>query len=141
MNADGAERRNLTADTGLTNSWDPTWSPDGLQIAFDSQCLFEGNDIYVITTEGKELERLTEGGNSWSPVYSPDGKKIAFVSSRDGGHNIYLMDINGKNAVKLTKSPPGTRNESPAWLSGALGVNPSGKLSTSWGNLKRAGYP
>ena len=141
MNADGTERRNLTGDTGLTNSWDPTWSPDGHKIAFDSRRLFKGDDIYVITAEGKNLERLTEGGNSWSPVYSPDGTKIAFVSSREGDSNIYIMDANGMNSVKLTKTPPGIDNGDPSWPHGALAVNPNGKLPISWGVLKRRGNP
>ena len=141
MNADGTERRNLTADTPLRRNWGPTWSPDGRKIAFSSQRLFEGDDIYVMTAEGKELERLTEGGNNWSPVYSPDGTKIAYVSGRRGNSNIYIMDANGNNAVKLTKTPPGIDNRSPSWPHGALAVNPSGKLSTSWGVLKATGSP
>ena len=34
MNADGTGRRNLTADTALTYSSTPNWSPDGQKIAF-----------------------------------------------------------------------------------------------------------
>ena len=94
-----------------------------------------------MTAEGKELERLTEEGNCSMPAFSPDGRKIAFVSTRDGDSNIYLMEANGMNVVKLTRNPPGTANTSPSWLSGALVVNPSDKLPISWGELKRAGNP
>ena len=141
MNADGTGRRNLSADTALRFNSNPTWSPDGSKIAFQSQRVFEGYDIYVITAEGKNLKQLTQGGNNRMPAYSPDGRKIAFVSKRDGDFNIYLMDTNGRNAVKLTKTPPGIDNVNPSWLPGALAVNPNGKLPVSWGELKATGIP
>ena len=141
MNADGTERRNLTADTQLTNSRNPSWSPDGHKIAFNSRRFFADgfrNDIFVITADGKELGQLTdESGANIQPVYSPEGTKVAFVSTRDGGYNIYLMDTNGRNVVRLTKTPHGIENLNPAWPHGALAVNPSGKLPISWGELKR----
>ena len=142
MNADGKERRNLTADTDLGFNSNPTWSPDGSKIAFHSQHIFAPGlryQIYVITAEGEELERLTEEGSNRFPAYSPDGEKIAFVSTRDGDHNIYLMDTNGENVVKLTSTPHGVDNIYPSWLfaAGAFAVSPNGKLPISWGVLKR----
>ena len=142
MNADGTGRRNLTADTQLRKNSNPSWSPDGSKIAFSSYRHFvparSRNDIFVITADGKELEQLTDGpGTSTLPVYSPDGAKIAYVSGRRGNYNIFLMDADGRNAVNLTRSPPGIDNKSPSWPRGGLAVNPNGKLPTSWGELKR----
>ncbi len=141
MNADGKDRRNLTGDTDLRFNSNPTWSPDGRKIAFHSQPNFKGNDIYVITAGGANLERLTEGGDNTMPAYSPDGTRIAYVSDRDGDYHIFLMDANGSNAVKLTKTPPGIDNMHPSWPGAGLAVNPSGKLPISWGVLKRTGKP
>ena len=142
MNADGSARRNLTGVTHLRRNGSPTWSPDGRKIAFNSFRHFvpadSRNDIFVITADGKELEQLTDGPrSSRSPVYSPDGKKIAYVSGRRGNSNIFLMDANGNNPVKLTNTPPGTNNGEPSWPHGGLAVTPSGKLPISWGEMKR----
>ena len=142
MNADGTGRRNLTGDSDLTDCFFPTWSPDGKKIVFHSRRLFKGAHIYVITAEGENLERLTEEGNhGTSPVYVLDGRKIAYVSRRGGDYNIYLMDTNGRNAVKLTRTPPGIDNILPSWLPAAFAVNPNGKLPISWGTIKRSGNP
>ena len=146
MNADGTGRRNLTADTQLRRNSNPSWSPDGSKIAFSSRRHFipapSRNDIFVITADGKELEQLTDGPrSSWSPVYSPDGTKIAYVSRHGGDSNIYIMDANGMNVVKLTRTPPGIDNEMPSWPLGGLAVNPNGKLPISWGGLKRTVNP
>ena len=65
MNADGKEMRNLTGDTNLKYNRHPTWSRDGRRIAFESQRVFEGHDIYVITAKGKKSNsQLTQEGNN-----------------------------------------------------------------------------
>ena len=141
MNADGKGRRNLTGNTNLKYNWNPNWSPDGRKIAFQSQRVFEGYDIYVITTEGKNLKQLTEGGNNRMPVYVREGRKIAFVSTRNGDFNIYLMDSNGRNAVKLTRTPPGIDNVKPSWLPGPLAVIPNRKVADFLGRTQTHPQP
>lgn len=47
------------------------------------------------------------------PSWSPDGTKIAFTSNRDGAGDIYVMDSDGSNVKRLTKTPG--QNSSPTW--------------------------
>ena len=50
--------------------------------------------------------------NAW-PAFSPDGRKIAFGSSRSGDFEIYAMNADGSDIVRLTQSPG--LDARPAW--------------------------
>jgi uncharacterized protein YjdB len=53
-----------------------------------------------------ELRRATaDTGQATDAAFSPDGSRIAFVSTRDGNPEIYLMDADGTNAVRITNDP------------------------------------
>jgi Tol biopolymer transport system component len=121
INADG------TALTRLTRSpepeFDPTWSPDGTQIAFR----FERNgdpEIWLMNADGSDRRRLTRG---LSPAWSPDGSRIAYASPgeipcppgrgpRCTGLSIMNADGSGQHRLPHTEggeypswSPDGTR--------------------------------
>ena len=97
MDADGAN------PVRLIGGGAPSWSPDGLQIAFPGGNGI-GSDIFIIDVNGNNLRRLTEKriDQSKFPAWSPDGTKIAFVSNRSGNWDIYVMAVDGKNPKNLT---------------------------------------
>jgi TolB protein len=52
------------------------------------------SDIWLMDATGKNAVNLTKAeGEDTSPAWSADGKKLAFVSARDGGSDIYVMDV------------------------------------------------
>jgi Tol biopolymer transport system component/DNA-binding winged helix-turn-helix (wHTH) protein len=69
----------LTAFRGLEMS--PTFSPDGMQVAFSWNGEKEDNfDIYLKIIGLSEVRRLTaDSAPDVNPVWSPDGRQIAFV--------------------------------------------------------------
>jgi len=113
MDADGANPVNLT-NRAAEDFWS-RWSPDGSQIAFDSNFGGEDYDIWVMDADGTNPLNLTDSeATDFEPAWSPDGSKIAFWSDRDeGNHNIWLMDADGSNQTRLTEMPGAEEN--PTW--------------------------
>ena len=96
-------------------------SPDGSRIAFVVYAESGGSawpaTVFVADRDGGNPLRLTwnDARNS-SPAWSPDGRQIAFSSQVLGEPaDVWVMDIDGSNAVNLTADQPGASKRSPAW--------------------------
>jgi Tol biopolymer transport system component/serine/threonine protein kinase len=72
----GKNPTNLTADSPADDNH-PAFSPDGEQIAFQSDR--NGGGIYLMGATGESVRRLTDFG--YHPAWSPDGKEIVFAST------------------------------------------------------------
>ena len=103
--------KQLTTDPAT--DFDPTWSPDGSQIAFRSQR--NGNDeIYIMNSDGNcQINLTNDPADDWSPAWSPDGTQIAFAHFFDGNQfsDIAVINTDGSGMQRLTTS----HGEYPAW--------------------------
>ena len=72
--------------------------------------------LYTIDLASGRISALTPAGdwNDEQPRWSPDGSRIAFKSDRGGSLNLYLMDADGSNVVRLTEH--GGIDHDPTWL-------------------------
>ena len=97
----------LTGRAGVGSA--PLWlrssaiSPDGQTIVFT----YKG-DLFSVPAAGGQARQLTSNA-AWDgrPIWSPSGKKIAFVSEREGSLDIYEMNANGGEVVRLTTNSAG----------------------------------
>ncbi len=92
---------------------DPEFSPDGSRIIFVREVIDAGSDDYLTSVwiinsagNGKPF-RVTSGSHDSCPHWSPDGKKIAFISARDGSPQIYVIPVDGGEAVRITNMVAG----------------------------------
>jgi Tol biopolymer transport system component len=113
MNADGTNVRRLTTSPGGRNTGNPAWSPDGRQIAFNSNRDGQPSDIYiyVMSADGSAIRQLTHGIKpDGHPRWSPDSRQIAFHSNGEGAKGnaseveLYLINTDGTNLRRLTNN-------------------------------------
>ena len=130
MDADGSNRRRVSDVPGQLH-W---WSPNGLRLVFTSGFEDERNRnteccrstaVYVISTAGGELTRITEVGSlNAFPSWSPDGTRVAFSSDRErergsqggrvsGSWQIYIANTDGSGERRLLDHPDDDRM--PVW--------------------------
>lgn len=112
MNSDGTNLVRLLTAGGNADA--PTWSPDGLSIAFTWAVVETGTfDIYVINVATGQITQLTHNaGSNDRPWWAPDGRHIIFSSNRTGKQQIWMMLANGTNQKPLTTQGS---NWDPSW--------------------------
>jgi serine/threonine protein kinase len=95
------------------NEGEPTFSPDGEQVAFSwDGGVYNTSDIYVKLVGSPEVRQLTtDPAFDATPSWSPDGRQIAFLRCPQGGTQggtegrIHLISPLGGAASKLSDFP------------------------------------
>ena len=87
----------LTTSRGTWISVDIT--PDERTLVFDLL-----GDLYTLPITGGKATRITSGLSFDSqPRVSPDGKRVAFVSDRSGSDNVWVMSLDRRDTVQITR--------------------------------------
>ncbi|TMB98752.1 MAG: hypothetical protein E6J42_05190 [Chloroflexi bacterium] len=129
MDVNGKNLQLLTTSFAF-DTWG-AWSPDTFKIVFQSDRIPDTTftarfQIYVMNSDGSNVGQLTfpdpardstghvkDTTSNYHPAWSPNGTKIAFGSTRDTNPEIFVMDPNGSNIVRLTNNP--AADAQPAW--------------------------
>jgi Tol biopolymer transport system component len=117
MDADGDDAHPLTVERDGMHAGQPTWSPDGLRIAFirgssvpTTQPSRPGS-LFVMDADGGNVRRLTRGDADVDPAWSPDGTEIAYGhcfnlgSSVLCGLDLFVIDMATGVSHQLTRTP------------------------------------
>ena len=69
-----------------------------------------GSDVWIADRDGSNVKRITStAAVEKDPYFSPDGKWIAFTSNRFGSNAVYLVSVEGGDAMRLTWHPNGSQ--------------------------------
>ena len=91
----------------------------------------ERADIWSTDIDGNNRKQLTaNGAMNFSPVVSADDTYIVFISWRDGKRNLWRMNLDGSNPIRLTSGlSDGSPSLSPdgRWVvfTASTGLRPS----------------
>ena len=113
MGTNGEDRHLVTHVPG--EQLYPSYSPDMTKIAFTTPFTPTDRAIFTMNPDGSELNKVFDvpGAYDSAPAWSPDGSRIAFESDRDGDMEIYAMNADGTDVVRLTDNS--IHDEGPVW--------------------------
>jgi len=108
--------RQLTAGTAFYK--DPSFSPNGLQIAFSR---IDGNtsNIFVLPLDGDSPQQITFfKSQSQYPAWSPDGKSIAFGSNEGGSTRVWQVPASGGTPRSFAQTNLSSNTYNVSWAPG-----------------------
>ncbi len=116
MNADGTKPRAATRSQTIKAF--PDWMPSGDGIVYTAYHDNTQPALFLTARSnrvrpGRILRSLLPGSPKYRGVFSPDGESIAVVASVDSAAEIFVVDRNGKDIRRLTKSR--AIDISPTW--------------------------
>lgn len=89
----------------FTPCYDPSWSPDGKQLAFVCNKGTDLKGLFITNSDGNGIRevKLENFAVLKEPAWSPDGTQIVYVAGGDYEHtNIYSVQPDGSNNHPLT---------------------------------------
>ncbi len=104
--------------TRLTNNpaedSNPSWSPDGSEIAFVSNrdyyqadTLRFRTDLYVMDSDGQDTHRLTQDGYVSSPIWKTQTSTVIYGSYKTANYKLFFDDLNTAKTLEFIPPIPG----------------------------------
>ncbi|MFC1996963.1 protein kinase [Chloroflexota bacterium] len=99
---DLATRKSTQLTTSLRNSA-PVISPDGKSIIYIHKA-GDFRQLWLMDRNGSNQRKLigSDQWGAWDGSWSPDSQQVLFASDKEGGVELYTIDINGSNLNRVT---------------------------------------
>ena len=116
MDAAGGEARRV-----IDRGWNPSWSPDGREIAFATQPVFDSpydrpasSELWAVNVADGRARRVT-AQDALQPAWSPHGHRLAYWGLVKGSarRDLWTVPAGGGAAVPVTQDE--AVDWSPAW--------------------------
>ena len=122
VNMDGSGRQAIA--TGLAQSWDGIWSPDGKHMVFSDpppsdDPTAQKSAVYIADADGKHPRLLgTYAGFIQLPAWSPDGRSIAYqtYTGKKGEADVVVLDVATGKFHTVSRRTGAYLDETPAWM-------------------------
>ncbi len=102
-----------TTETEVTSARAASFTPDGRVLYASS--IGTNNDIWIMNSIGGPTRQITTSTyNEHFPQMGADGRSIIYTSNESGEEQIWRMNVDGTDAVQLTKQNGGRRPFVPA---------------------------
>jgi len=93
----------------------PSWSPDGKKIAYSAKS-GGARQIWIYDFDSGQERQLTDGkGDKENPVWAADSLHLLFNSTKDDQTDLYLVNLNQPEAVKIKVSEGSKEIRFPCW--------------------------
>ena len=118
MDDDGRKAQRLTYNEIYDTN--PRWAPNGKYIVFEREQKRKTNeqnhDLFLMNLDGTQVRKLTNyTGLDINPDWSPDSEHILFTSTRSGGWNIHIMNVETQEVRQLTHNMKGHSSGRATW--------------------------
>lgn len=122
-----AEARVLTQDFTAVYGEMPSWLPDG-RVVYKATSPQAG--IGAVNADGSGFRMLAADTGANAPAASPNAPFVAFMSQRDGNWEIYRINTDGNDLIRLTQNP--AHDGLPVWAPDGRSIAFVSNRSGAW---------
>lgn len=101
--SDGSEAKSISPGNLVASG--PSWSPDGLQLAFVGQAVGGPAQIFVVDVDGGNLTQIESEESDIRVIWRPDGRTLS-IQSTDGAGLYWWKDYNFATRKLIGKAEP-----------------------------------